>query len=153
MGDKAFSVVANSFAVVGLADVIARLSITAIDFYLRYRNASKDVDRILHELRTLADLVRRVRDWANDYSQSNYALDDGNALLPELQSVLENCARELNGLIQLSQNAKQGANEGWIKTLSKGIWWAKGDQEFQKSCQTIQRLNSTLNTALSLIGR
>src|SRR5436190_15565799 len=132
MGDKAFSVVANSFAVVGLADVIARLSITAIDFYLRYRNASKDVDRILHELRTLADLVRRVRDWANDYSQSNYALDDGNALLPELQSVLENCARELNGLIQLSQNAKQGANEGWIKTLSKGIWWAKGDQEFQK---------------------
>ena len=153
MGDNPFSVVANSFAVVGLADVVARLSITAIDFYIRYRNASKDVDRILLELRTLADLIRRVRDWANDYNQSNYSLDDGKSLLPELQSALENCARELNELTQLSQNAKPGANEGWAKTLSKGVWWAKGDQEFQKSCQTIQRLNSTLNTALSLIGR
>jgi hypothetical protein len=136
MGDNGFSVAANSFAVVGLADVVARLSITAIDFYIRYRNASKDIDRMLLELRTLADMVRRVRDWANNYNHSNYVLDDGDVLQPELQSVLENCAKELNGLIQVSQHAKRGANEGWVQSLSKGILWAKGDQEFQKSCQT-----------------
>lgn len=153
MGDNAFSVVANSFAVVGLTDVVARLSITAIDFYVRFRNASKDIERILLELRTLADLVRRVRDWADDYSNPNYVLDDGDAPLSELQTVLENCERELNELIRVSQKAKQGANEGWVKTLSKRIWWAQGDQEFQKSCRAIQRLNATLNTALSLIGR
>ena len=153
MGDNAFSVVANSFAVVGLVDVITRLSIKAIDIYIRSRNASKDIDRILLELRAFADLVRRIKDWINEYNQSSYVLEDGDALISELQIVLENCKNELNGLITTSGNARPNAGEGWAKNFTKGIWWAKGDQDFQRSLQIIQRLNAELNTALSLMGR
>jgi hypothetical protein len=153
MVDNTFSVIANSFAVVGLADVITRLSIKAIDIYIGSRNASKDIDLILLELRAFADLVRRIRDWANDYNQSSYVLDDGAVLISELQSVLGNCNTELNGLITASANARPNTGEGWTKNLTKAVWWAKGDQDFQRSLQTIQRMNTTLNTALSLIGR
>ena len=153
MGDDALSVAANSFAVVGLADIITRLSIKAIDIYIRSRNASKDIDRILLELRAFADLVRRIKDWINEYNQSGYVLKDGGVLISELQCVLENCKNELDALITTSESARPNAGEGWAKTFAKGIWWAKGDQDLQRSLQTIQRLNTELNTSLSLMGR
>jgi hypothetical protein len=57
---------ANAFAIVGLAGVIIRYSIQVSDLYVRWRDASKAVARLLMNLKDLSELVAEVRSFANE---------------------------------------------------------------------------------------
>ncbi|ERF76472.1 hypothetical protein EPUS_06134 [Endocarpon pusillum Z07020] len=148
-----YSTAANAFAVVGLADVVFRLGIASSDLYLRCRNASKDVPRLLSDLKTLSEIVAQVRAFASEYSRSPYALEDSQVLLPQLETTLRCCKRELEELERIAKNDKSNANDAWFRQWGKGLGWALDDQKVLKSCQQIERYMVTLNTALSLTGR
>ena len=147
------SIAANAFAVVGLADVVFRLGIEAFDLYSHYRNASKNVPRLVTDLKTLADIVAQVRVFVDEYNRSPYMLEDSQALLPQLESALQACKRELEELKGVIENVKTDASDGWLKRWSKGLSCALDDQKILGSCQQIERSNVVLNTALSLTGR
>ena len=144
---------ANAFAVVGLADVVFRLGIEAVDLCSRYRNASKNVPRLVADLKTLADIVAQVRAFVDEYNRSPYMLEDSQVLLPQLETALRDCKRELEELKGVTEDAKNDSNDGWFKRWSKGLIWALDDQKILGSCQQIERYNIVLNTALSLTGR
>ena len=147
------SVAANAFAVVGLADVVFRLGIEALDLYSRCRNASKNVPRLVADLKTLGDIVAQVRAFVDEYNRSPYMLEDSQVLLPQLETALQDCKRELEELKGAVENTKNDASDGWFKRWSKGLSWALDDQKILGSCQQIERYNVVLNTALSLTGR
>ena len=147
------STAANAFAVVGLADVVFRLGIASSDLYSRCRNASKDVPRLLSDLKNLANIVAQVRAYADEYSRSPYALEDSQALLPQLETTLQCCKGELEELERMAKNDKSNANDTWFKQWGKGLSWALDNQKVLRSCQQIERYMVTVNTALSLTGR
>lgn len=144
---------ANAFAIVGLADVVVRLVVQVSDIYNRCNNASKDVPRLLGDLKTLAGIVTQVRAFADEYNRSPFLLDDSQTLLPQLEITLKDCELELRALQQVANNAKSGGTDGWFKQWSKDLSWALNDDKVQRSCQKIEAYKVTLNTALSLIGR
>jgi hypothetical protein len=147
------SPVANCFAVVGLADVLVRLSVQASGIYERYRTSSKDAARLLKELKTLVDIVTEVRVYANDYKQSPYVLDDGLTQLPQLEETLQACKTEVEALIQSAEAATGSLIDGWLKHVSRGLKWALDDGKVRESCQRIEQLKATLITILALTGR
>lgn len=147
------STAANAVAVVGLADVVFRLGIASLDLYSRCRNASKDVPRLLSDLKNLANIVAQVRAFADEYSRSPYALEDSQPLLPQLETTLQCCKRELEELEQIAKNDESNTNDAWFKQWGKGLSWALDDQKVLKSCQQIERYMVSLNTGLALTGR
>jgi hypothetical protein len=97
---------ANAFAVVGLADVVFRLGIEASEIYSRCRNASRNVFILLSNLQTLADIIAKVRAFADDYSR-----EYPTASLPELESALRDCQRELEDLKRTANSMKTDPND------------------------------------------
>lgn len=144
---------ANAFAIVGLADVVFRLGIASSELYFRYRNASESITRLLRDLKNLADIVALVRAFAEEYNRSPYALDDSQVLLPQLETALQCCKQELEGLEGIAKKVTSNASDAWFTQWGKGLSWALDDQKILKSCQQIERYMVTLNTALSLTGR
>jgi hypothetical protein len=107
-----FSTAANACAVVGLADVVFRLGVGLSDLYLCCRNASKEVPRLLSDLKMIADIVAQVRAFADEYGRSPYGLEDSQVLLPELETALRCCRRQLEELERFVNNVRSDTSDG-----------------------------------------
>jgi hypothetical protein len=107
-----FSTAANACAVVGLADVVFRLGVGLSDLYFCCRNASKEVPRLLSDLKTIADIVAQVRAFADEYGRSPYGLEHSQVLLPELETALRCCRRELEELERFVNNVRSDTSDG-----------------------------------------
>ncbi len=62
------SIAANAFAVVGLVDIVFRFGMEGVDLYSRCCNALKNVSRLVANLKTLADIVAKVRALIDEYN-------------------------------------------------------------------------------------
>lgn len=144
---------ANAIAVVGLADVVFRLSIEAADLYSKCRNASKSISRLQDDLRTLADIVAQVRTFATDYGQSPFVQDDSQDLMPELETILGRCERELEEIKKVAENAEKKSSDGWYMQIRKGLTWAFDDKKISELCLALEKYKATLHTTLLLTGR
>jgi hypothetical protein len=97
------STAANACAIVGLADIVFCLAITSSEIYFRYRNASKDMIRLLRDLKTLADIVAQVRAFADGYNQLPYALEGSQCPLLQLETILQGCKQELEEIERIGK--------------------------------------------------
>jgi hypothetical protein len=73
------SSVANCFAVVGLADVLIRLSVHASGIYERYRTSSEGAASLLEQLKALVSIVAEVGVYADAYKNKVTALTYQNS--------------------------------------------------------------------------
>ncbi|CAG8959578.1 hypothetical protein HYFRA_00001480 [Hymenoscyphus fraxineus] len=147
------SVPANAFAIVGLADVVLRLSIEAAELYSRYSNASQTVNRLIRDLGNLVDIVTHVRAFTADYNNSPFVVDDSQSLVPQLENTLRDCEGELQDLKRIAESARRNTTDGWFQHVKKGFSWAIDEKTVLQSCQQIEKYKATLNTTLSLTGR
>jgi hypothetical protein len=149
----AISVVSNAVSVVGLADVVFRLSIALTDLYFRCHGAKKNVPRLIKDLKNLTGIVVQVQAFADEYTRSLYVLEDSQTLLPQLEAILRSCERDLQELELVAKRVNGTPNDGWLKQLGNSLSWGLDDQKVLRSCQNLERVVGTLNTALSLTGR
>jgi hypothetical protein len=147
-----FSTVANAFATIGLADTVFRNGKHLYELYERCQGASKVIPQLLNELKAVTSIIAHTTIFLHGFESSPFALEDGQTL-PQIQSILTLCGQEfefLRGAITANQNCR---GDGWLVQLKKSFTWALEDQKVAQSCQRLQRLSTSLTTALSVTGR
>lgn len=147
------SAAANAFAVVGLADVVFRAGTQLYDVLNRARAASKSIPQLLSTLKCLTAIIAEVRAFAKEFEQSPFALEDKQTLLPELETLLKDCERELVDLRTLATTASGGIGSGWLRQWKKSLIWALDDQKVIQSCRSLEGYKGALAVALAVTGR
>ena len=147
------SAAANAFAVVGLADVVFRAGTQLYDVLNRTRAASKSIPQLLSTLKCLTAIIAEVRAFAKEFEQSPFALEDKQTLLPELETILKGCERELVDLRALATTASGGIGSGWLRQWKKSLIWALDDQKVIQSCRSLEGYKGALTAALAVTGR
>lgn len=147
------SAAANAFAVVGLADVVFRAGTQLYDVLNRARAASKSIPQLLSTLKCLTAIIAEVRAFAKEFEQSPFALEDKQTLLPELETILKDCERELVDLRALATTASGGIGSGWLRQWKKSLIWALDDQKVIQSCRSLEGYKGALTAALTVTGR
>jgi hypothetical protein len=148
-----FSVAANAFSVVGLADVVFRLGVDTAGLYSRYRNASSDIDSLVDEIQAFVASLAQIRVYLDEYHQSTYAQGDGQTLPPQFSQTLSDCEKELRDLQHLANKNKNELHDGLAVQMMKSWRWASQHEHVSKCRKRIRHHNINLQTILVLIGR
>ncbi|KAH7139279.1 hypothetical protein B0J11DRAFT_610664 [Dendryphion nanum] len=144
-----FSIVASSFAVVGVTDVVLRLSAECYRFLsdikdapaeiVRLRNCIKDNDQLLVSLKRHLDELRCSAAMISPPTPaSNSDLDGLPASIRALQ-------RELGNLKSLVKK-HGGGDKTWAR-----IKWVLDDRKVNKSVEKLESTKATLSLALALV--
>lgn len=147
------SAAANAFSVVGLADVVFRLGVNIAYLYSRYLNKSKDIANLVDEIESLVEKVTQIRLYLDEYRQSNYVQNDGQAPLRQLARILSDYKTELEKLKQFADERGSSPDDGLATQMIKGWRWALQQDHVLESRKRIRHLNFNLQTFLELIGR
>lgn len=144
-----FSIVASSFAVVGVTDVVLRLSAECYRFLsdikdapaeiVRLRNCVKDNEQLLVSLKRHVDELRCSGAMISPPTPaSNSDLDGLPASIRALQ-------RELGNLKSLAKK-HGGRDKTWAR-----IKWVLDDRKVNKSVEKLESTKATLSLALALV--
>ncbi|TKA79273.1 hypothetical protein B0A49_03690 [Cryomyces minteri] len=152
-GLQVLSTAANAFAVVGLADVVFRVSTELYDLFDRCKAAPRTISQLLSELKSLASIVATVRVFADEFQASPYALEDQQVLLPQLETILGDIERDFGELKTLAITSQSNTNDAWFKQWGKNSSWSLNEQKALRACQQLERHKTALIAALSVTGR
>lgn len=146
-----FSVVASSFAVIGVADVVLRTSCEVCRFLSEIKDAPLEIEnlrRCIHEntllVHTSKQYMEALKDQASSESPSAADLSRAIGLFTSAIRALD---RELGALVALSKR-HCGARRSWGT-----VKWVLDQRKISNSLQKLEHSKSTLNNALVLAGR
>jgi len=140
------STAANAAAIVGLADVACRLGKELYEFFRAVKDAPRDIQNMLQELRSLEGTLLEVRKLAVDYADSSFSNDGLSSVL--LEQTLQGCVAESKSLLALVEKVATPATSAIDR-----FKWVLDHKKVKQSLGRLQRLRTHLNMALSLSGR
>jgi hypothetical protein len=143
------STAANAAAIVGQADVACRLGKELYEFFRAIKDAPRDIQNMLQELRSLEGTLLEVRKLAVDYADSPFSNDGLSSVL--LEQTLQGCVAESKSLLALVEKAATPATSAIDRF--KNFKWVLDHKKVEQSLGRLQRLRASLNMALSLSGR
>ena len=146
------SLVANVAGVVGLADVVCRLSRELYTFFTALKDASHDVQNMLQELEQLEAIILNIQNNAREYRNSLFATDDGLDL-SGVSRALQGCQDEFTQLQAMVEKSGLNKVSGTAKGLANKVSWVLEEKKISKSCQRLERLKLLLTAALTTSGR
>jgi hypothetical protein len=146
-----FSLVASSFAVVGLADVVLRAGKECCQFLNAIKDAPTEVEQLqcsIHDNVLLVEDSKRYWEELKECaSLTSSATTSLSRALPQFKSALRALDRELVALATLAK--RHSVN---IKSWGR-IQWVLDERKILKSLQKFEISKSTLVAALVLVGR
>ena len=145
------SLVASSFAVVGLADVVLRASAEVYQFLSEIKDAPTEVERLRRSLRETTLLVHASKQYLErsreHFSAGSTSTIESTEALNLFNSTVRALNRELGTLVVLARkHNKSGKAWGTIK-------WVLGQRKIGSATQKLENSKSSLNSALALVGR
>lgn len=144
-----FSITASSFAVVGAADVVVRLSLECHRFLSEIKDAPEEIDRLrtsIKENRELVDtLMKHLADLRDPTSSISSSTIDLSPAINQTNSSVRALQRELNALLLLSKKYN-GGNKTWER-----VKWVLDERKISKCLERLERTKSTLGVVLLLL--
>jgi hypothetical protein len=147
-----FSVATGSFAVIGLADVVLRAGKEFYQFLDTIKEAPTEVERLRYCIHDNTLLVEESKHYWQDLKDrapltSSSSTTTLSRALPQFTSALRSLDRELSTLVTLVKR-HDGITKSWGR-----IKWVLDERKILKSLQKLEISESTLLTALLLVGR
>lgn len=149
---EAFSTVANSFSVLGLADTVFKYGREVYETLVKIQHAPKQIKQLLEEIKDVEDHISRIRIFLGDLEQSLLPQNSKN-VIPAIEALLDRCQKEFAFIQESAKEATSSASDGWFGKFSKSSRWIWNEEEIGLSCRTLARLKAELNSALTLAGR
>lgn len=147
------STAASAFAVIGAADVVLRASAEFVRFVSDIKDAPTEVENLRIRLQDTTLLVEASKAYletlSNATTGSSTTLEtrDPNKALSLFTSAIRGLKRELESLITIIAR-HHGASKSYGR-----IKWLLDSRRVAKAQQSLETSKSTLNTALTLVGR
>ena len=147
-----FSLVASSFAVVGLADVVLRAGKEFCQFLSAIEGAPTEVETLRCSINDTTLLVEDVKRYGEELKQSAASLTSSAAttrseILLQIKSALRTLERELSALVTFAKRHRRIHNP-WGR-----LKWVLDEQKILKALQKLEASKSTLIAALVIAGR
>lgn len=146
-----FSVVASSFAVIGLIDVVLRSGKEVYNFLGAIQDAPTEVERLrcsIHDNSLLVEESKRYWDElkgsASSTSTSTTSLSQA---VPQFTAALRTLDREFTALVTLAKR-HDGITKSWAR-----IKWVLDQRKISKILERLEVSKSTLGLGLMLVGR
>ncbi|KAI9667622.1 MAG: hypothetical protein M1821_000438 [Bathelium mastoideum] len=131
-----FSTIANTFSVVGLAEVVVRAT---VELYALVKRASSDFNsakELLTAVQSLAAVVAEVRIWAVAYEQSLFAQEDGQCVSYNVKNALEECGKQVKELAQRLAGLPN-ARKYWLQKITGRVACAFSREQIQHSLRML----------------
>ena len=147
------SLAASAFAVVGVADLALRASKGVYQFLSDIKNAPTEIENLRSCVGDNIRLVEQSKQLSQELSSQNVPpttnsfLNNSKENLELLKTVIRSLNRELDVLAKLAKK-HAGASKTW-----GSIRWILDDKKVLKSLQKLEASKTSLNSALSLLGR
>lgn len=132
----ALSTVANTFSVVGLADVVGRATVELYDLIKRTSSASKRAQELLAAVHDLTAVVAEVRLWVGAYEQSLFAQEDGQCVPSNIKTALEECLRQVTCLLQRLLSVAK-AKIDWYQKITGRVTFALSEEQVNHSLRML----------------
>jgi hypothetical protein len=146
-----FSVVASSFAVIGLTDVVLRAGKEVHQFLNSIQDAPTEVERLrcsIHDNTLLVEESKRYWDeLKKSTSSTSSSITSLSQAVPQFTSALRTLDRELSALVLLAKR-HGGTTKSWAR-----IRWVLDERKVLKILQRLEVSKSTLGVGLMLVGR
>ena len=145
------STAANSFAVIGAADVAIRAATALYQTILKSRDASSSIQKLLAELKTLSAVLSEIVGLLSIKGATS-RLNGNNKLLDPISWALNECQASLNHLKTIVARRATSTNHAWIKQWGNRILFALEDGQIQDACRDLERHKMALLMAMELFG-
>lgn len=122
MNADVFSLAANAFSVVGLADVVFRSALVLLNLISGVVAAKAVAGSTKVVLNSFIVAITSVRAWAIEYEHSRFAQLDGQHVPDEVRNILIAARQEIQGLTELVQGVATA--EGLWGTISTSLNFA-----------------------------
>lgn len=106
-----FTVCAEAFSVVGLADIVFRHVAALSDLAIRAASASASARDLLSGVKALATAIAAVRNWAENYEASGLATQDGHNVDGSVKAILFECGKQLATIRQNLHSVDSGSGQ------------------------------------------
>jgi hypothetical protein len=146
-----FSIVANTFSVLGLADVVCRATTELYALILRASSASNSATQLLTAVQSLATVVTEVRLWAAAYEQSLFAQEDSQYVSNNIVTALEKCGKQIRELVQRLAGVTI-AKKNWFQRISGRVAFALSEEQIRHSLRMVDYHQTTLKGLMLVRG-
>lgn len=152
------STVANVFAVANMAGTTLQAGTQLFDLYVRYRNLSATVPRLLDEIKIVTSTIAHARIFLQSFEASAMLVaGDHEHSLPQIERLLAVIDQEFRLLKELSpRDVQLPAHAGWLtrfRQYTGNFRWVLQEPKLEASCQRLHRFSGYMNNVLSLTGR
>jgi hypothetical protein len=146
-----FSTVANTFSVVGLADVVCRATGELYALIKRASSASDSAAQLLTAVQSLATVVAEVHLWAAAYEQSLFAQEDGQCVSNNIITALEKCGKQVGELAQRLAGVTN-ARKDWFQRITGRVAFALSEEQIRHSLRMVIYHQTTLKGLMLVRG-
>lgn len=138
-----FSTAANTFSVVGLADVVCRATAELYVLVKRASSASNSATQLLKAVQGLTAVVAEVRIWTAEYEQSLSVQEDGQCISNNIMTALETYGEQVGELAQRLADVRN-ARKDWFQRIKGRFIFALNEDQIQHSLQIVTYHQMTL---------
>ena len=135
--------------VVSLADVALTASTKIRTFLRDFKDSHRDIERFWHDLQVLISLLSRIRAYHLDLRSSSSEQDDNS----EIVRILESCTNDLDIVQNEIDKVKGRLRNNRVKDWTSRVRWILNKKKVKDAVQRLENNKTSLQIALSLIGR
>ena len=148
---ESFSSAANSFGIIGAADVAIRAATALYQTVLKSRDATSSIQKLLDELKSLSAVLSEIVGLLSTKDTTSILNGNGKLLGP-LSSALDGCQASLDHLKTTVARRATSVNHAWIKQWGNRVLFALEDGQIQDACRELERHKMALLMAMELFG-
>ncbi|KAH7062614.1 hypothetical protein B0J12DRAFT_645935 [Macrophomina phaseolina] len=146
-----FSVAANSFSVVGLADVVFRCGKQVYEAVAKMQQVSADVEQLLTEVKDLEETVVRINMFSNDLDQAKLPQRD-KRIVGNINGLLARVHQEFVLIRDKASGWQTYQAKGFFGRFSGNAKWVWSQQDITLACRRLKKLRENLDSVVSLAG-